>query len=76
MKKLTTKEIIQKAKLIHGDKYDYSKVEYINSNTKICIVCYSHGIFWQIPYKHINEKQGCSKCSGNAFKVIYFAIPD
>ena len=57
----TTEEFIAKAKLVHGDKYDYSKVEYINSKTKICIICPEHGEFWQLPNSHIYS-QGCSKC--------------
>lgn len=38
MKKLTTNEFINKAKEIHGDKYDYSKVEYKTNKTKVCII--------------------------------------
>lgn len=37
--KKTTEQFIEEARQIHGDKYDYSKVEYINANTKVCIVC-------------------------------------
>lgn len=44
-KKLTQEEFIQKAKQIHGDKYDYSKVEYIKSSVKVKIVCPEHGEF-------------------------------
>ena len=57
-------EFIQKAKEIHNDKYDYSKVEYINSKTKVCIICPEHGEFWQTPYHHIHRKQTCPKCKG------------
>ena len=60
--KLTTEEFIEKAKKIHGDKYDYSKAEYINSKTKICIICPKHGEFWIRPNDHLNG-QGCRKCS-------------
>lgn len=52
---------VQKAKQIHGDKYDYSKVEYKNNSTKICIICPKHGEFWQTPNDHLSGK-GCSKC--------------
>ena len=62
MKKLTTEEFIKKAKEIHGDKYDYSKVEYKTMHTKVCIICPEHGEFWQTPFKHIKEKQGCPSC--------------
>lgn len=58
----TIDQFIEKAKLVHGDKYDYSKVNYINNSTKICIICPEHGEFWQTPANHINLKQGCPKC--------------
>ena len=45
-KKLTTEEFIEKARKIHGNKYDYSKVVYVNSQTKVCIICPIHGDFW------------------------------
>ena len=61
--KYTTEQFIEKAKNIHGDKYDYSKVNYINSDTKVCIICPEHGEFSQIASKHLSG-QGCPKCSG------------
>jgi len=61
--KLTTEEFIRRAKEIHGDKYDYSKVEYVDFRTKVCIICPEHGEFWQAPKGHLNG-QGCSKCAG------------
>ena len=42
---MTTEEFIQKAKAIHGDKYDYSKVEYIRQDAKVCIKGYIHRIY-------------------------------
>ena len=56
-------KFIKKAKEIHGDKYDYSKVKYVNNITKICIICPEHGEFWQIPSNHLRGF-GCKKCSG------------
>ena len=53
---------IENARKIHGDKYDYSKVEYINNNTKVHIICPKHGEFCQTPAMHYNEKQGCPEC--------------
>ena len=44
MRKLTTKEFINKAKLVHGDKYDYSLVEYVNNSTKIKIPKYINSV--------------------------------
>ena len=35
---MTLKDFITKARLVHGDKYDYSKVVYVDSNTKVCII--------------------------------------
>ena len=54
-------DFIKKAREIHGDKYDYSKVEYINNRTKVCIICPEHGEFWQRPGNHL-KGQGCRKC--------------
>ena len=56
---------IEKAIKIHGNKYDYSLVEYIHSKLEIKIICNIHGEFLQIPDKHINSKQGCMKCAGH-----------
>ena len=62
-KKKTREEFIQDATEKHEGKYDYSKVEYVNNHTKVCIICPKHGEFWQTPSAHIQGK-GCSKCSG------------
>lgn len=67
LKKLSLKnrsnfiEFIEKAKKIHGNKYDYSKVVYVNAKTKVCIICPKHGEFWQKPNTHLNNC-GCPKC--------------
>ena len=68
-KKLTTEDFIAKARSIHGDKYDYSKVEYKNANTKVCIICPEHGEFWQKPSNHLVGK-GCKLCSIKKGKKI------
>lgn len=60
--KTKTEIFIEKARKIHGDKYDYSKAEYINARTKTCIICPKHGEFWQSPDSHNNQKRGCPKC--------------
>ena len=59
--KYTTEEFIQKSRNKHGDKYDYSKVEYVNNHTKVCIICPKHGEFWMKPQNHLFG-QGCFKC--------------
>lgn len=52
---------IEKAKKVHGNKYDYSKVNYINNDTKIKIICPTHGIFEQAPTNHL-KGHGCPFC--------------
>ena len=53
---------LKKSNEIHGNKYDYSKVNYINAKTPVCIICPKHGEFWQIPDKH-KRGNGCPKCN-------------
>jgi very-short-patch-repair endonuclease len=60
-----TEIFIEKAKQIHGDRYVYSKVNYVNADTQVLIICKEHGEFTQIPDFHINRKCGCPKCSNN-----------
>ena len=57
----TKEEFISKATKIHGDRYDYSKVKYVNSQTKVCIVCKEHGEFWQKANDHV-QGRGCPIC--------------
>lgn len=63
-KKITTEEFIEKAKIIHGDKYDYSLVNYIRAKTNVEIICPTHGVFTQRPTNHLSKK-GCPKCANN-----------
>jgi hypothetical protein len=65
-KKLITKDFIERAKLTHGNKYDYSKVKYVNQKTKVKILCLvsDHGYFEQLPDNHTTHKQGCPRCHG------------
>jgi len=58
----TTEEFIQDAKKIHGDKYDYSQINYINGRTKVKIICKIHGIFLQVPNDHLISKAQCPSC--------------
>ena len=64
MKRLTKEEFILKARQIHGWKYDYSKVEYLNNRTPVCIICPEHGEFWQTPSLHLRTN-GCKKCTSS-----------
>ena len=61
--RLTKDEFICRAKSVHGDKYDYSKVNYTSINDKVEIVCPEHGSFYQTPHCHITLKQNCPKCA-------------
>lgn len=58
----TTENFIKKAKLVHGDKYNYSKTVYKTLSNKVCIICPKHGEFWQLPGNHLRG-WGCKKCS-------------
>ena len=67
----STEEFIQKAILIHGEgKYDYSKVDYKHSLSKVIIVCQIHGEFEQSPNNHLNGR-GCPKCKAENQRIIY-----
>ena len=59
---LDTEEFIRRAKLVFGDKFDYSKVEYKNIYTPVTIICPLHGEFSTIPGNHLSGKPGCPKC--------------
>lgn len=63
---VTQDAFIERARYIHNDKYDYSRVKYVNMRTPIEIICPIHGSFFQMPSKHIKEgkckAQGCPEC--------------
>lgn len=61
MQKLTQKEYLEKCKIIHNNKYDYSLVEYTNIRADIKIICPTRGKFLQKAGNHL--KWGCSKCT-------------
>lgn len=61
MRKLTTDEFVARAKQLHGDRYDYSKVDYKTQRNKVCITCKEHGDFWQEPINHLHGC-GCPAC--------------
>ena len=70
---LDTAEFIRRARKIHGDKFDYSKVEYVNNHTKVIIICPIHGEFPQLPPNHLNSKgKGCKKCTGRGIKFLTY----
>ena len=59
---LSNSEFINRCKLIHGDRYNYDQVQYINRHTPVKILCNNHGIFEQKPNSHFRGN-GCSKCN-------------
>jgi hypothetical protein len=65
----TKEEFLVNAEIVHGNKYDYSEIKFIDNSTHIKIICHAldkngieHGEFLQTPTRHINEEQGCGKC--------------
>jgi len=66
LRAVDTPTFIQRARLTHGDKYDYSLVEYVNIRTNVTIICPIHGEFNQQPMAHINNGSGCPKCGKTA----------
>ncbi|MGZ8924418.1 MAG: helix-turn-helix transcriptional regulator [Nitrososphaeraceae archaeon] len=60
--KLSTSEFINKANKIHDQKFNYTKVDYINNKTKVIIICPIHGEFQQLPTSHLSGR-GCWPCS-------------
>jgi len=65
-KKLDANTILNQFKTIHGDRYDYSRVQYKNIDTKVTIICPEHGEFLQTPFHH-RKGHGCPKCA-NEYK--------
>lgn len=61
--RLTSQEFIDKARRVHGNKYEYDKVVYINAHTLITITCPKHGDFEQEPTNHIHNSRGCPICA-------------
>ena len=57
-----TERFIERARSVHGDRYDYSRFEYHSSSSKSVIVCVLHGAFPQSPSNHLNGS-GCPKCA-------------
>lgn len=60
-KRKTTEQFIEEAIAVHGDKYDYSEVEYVKSNEKVQVKCIEHGNFSIQPNKHL-QNRGCPEC--------------
>lgn len=61
-KRQTTEQVIEKSINKHGEKYDYSKTNYVDYNTKIEINCRIHGVFKQLPSNHYTKGTECPMC--------------
>jgi hypothetical protein len=68
-KKLTVEDFIMKARQVHGDKYDYSKVKYVNYLTHVEIICPKHGSFFQAPNNHIRKQNNCPHCQQSKMEL-------
>lgn len=79
-KRSTTEQFIAKARMVHGDRYNYSLVEYVSSQQKVRIICPDHGRFLQRPNDHIAQRSGCADCANTGFNptepglLYYLAI--
>jgi hypothetical protein len=62
----TTEDIVQEARGVHDDRYDYSRVEYKSAHEKVEIGCPEHGSFWQSPMNHVRGT-GCPDCADSGF---------
>ena len=60
-KRKDTDYFIKLSREVHGDRYDYSLVDYNGNNTKVKILCKHHGIFEQVPLSHY-AGSGCVNC--------------
>jgi hypothetical protein len=63
MAKKTTKQFIDESISVHGNRYNYSSVNYINNKIKVTIICNKHGEFLSIPSAHLHSRSGCPKCA-------------
>ena len=69
---MTTEEFIERARKLHGDKYDYSKVNYKATHERVCIICPIHGEFLQMAHDHLKASRGgcgCPKCANMVSKL-------
>lgn len=63
-------KFINEARKVHGAKYNYSLVEYVNIDTPVNIICPDHGVFPQTPYKHIRCHHGCQTCQSSTIETV------
>jgi very-short-patch-repair endonuclease len=66
----TTEDVIKEFKTIHGNRYDYSLVDFINMTYKVKVICNLHGFFEIDPHHHISSRCGCPKCKSSKGEKI------
>lgn len=71
----STEQFILDANKVFYNYYDYSKVDYYNKSTKVCIICPKHGEFWQTPSSHL-EGNGCPQCKNKNQTILYNILKD
>jgi hypothetical protein len=72
-KRKTTEQFVAEARAIHGDKYNYDKVKYVNTHTKVCVICPTHGEFQTIPCDHLHN-HGCPHCAREQQKNLVYGV--
>jgi len=73
-KRKSLEEFISEAQIVHGEKYDYSLVDYKNSHDLVLIICKKHGEFVQSPSAHLSQRQGCPNCNESKGERIVNSI--
>ncbi len=61
----TVEDFVERAVTVHGNRYDYSSVVYVNAHTKVGIICPTHGSFYQTPTSHLHGSSGCPQCGND-----------
>lgn len=69
--KITQEQVLEDFVQVHGDRYDYTQVQYVSAKTKVAIICKQHGTFSQTPDDH-KSGAGCPSCQGKLHTTVYF----
>lgn len=69
VKRSNISDVVGRFNMVHNNRYDYSKVKYVNNGSKVEIICLDHGSFFQTPSNHI-AGNGCPKCSKSSGEMV------
>lgn len=76
MKLVYSKErFVAKARIVHGDKYNYDESDYHGCKIPIKIICPIHGEFWQKPDGHL-QGCGCQKCASESISKFHLSTTE